>query len=348
MTSIYTRQGDTIDLANPSGFAFSVPSIAHALSRIARFTGHIDRDDDDFSYSVAQHSVMVSKLLPPEFALEGLMHDAQEAFVGDVSTPLKNMVGDAYRNIEDRVYEAIAERFSLPKAMTPIVKDADRLALRAEQRDLFPDDGRLKRANSDVLVDPIKTLTPDQARREFIEHFIEIAGVDRYEANLIDSYRVIARAVDLVSERKGIVPVGAAAHTGMDAAILVSLYTPSHSVMAAAIARPLLEDGSLSLVDSARLLGERVTRIATDANQIYANPASSTDASRSAQLIVSCDVALGRKNIENYSVDFFNTNKKIQDKAGKIQGLFVSMDNSITRLEYKAVDLARARATMRG
>lgn len=328
MTSIYTRQGETIDLANPSGFAFSVPSIAHALSRIARFTGHIDRDDDDFSYSVAQHSVMVSSLLPPEHALEGLMHDAQEAFVGDMSTPLKNMVGDAYRNIEDRVYEAIAERFALPLTMTPMVKDADRLALRAEQRDLFPDDERLRRANSDVFIDPIKTLTPDQARREFIERFIEIAGVDRYATNLLDSYRVVSRAADLVAERKGIATTGGiASRGGMDAAMLVSLYTPSHSVMAAAIVRPLLEEKRLSLVDSARLIGERATRIAVDANMIYDNPTTFGEASKSARLVVSCDLALGRKNGEKYSLDFFDTPKNIGKSVGLFRGLSVSILN---------------------
>lgn len=109
----------------------SITDIAHALSMICRFGGHTSR-----FYSVAEHSVLVSRCVPPEHALQALLHDATEAYVGDVVRPLKqNLTG--YDEIEDRNWAVIAQQFGVPYVMHPSVKDADNAVLLAEKAALL-------------------------------------------------------------------------------------------------------------------------------------------------------------------------------------------------------------------
>lgn len=106
-----------------------IEDIAHHLAMICRFTGACDR-----FYSVAEHSVLVSKIVPPEMALLGLLHDATEAYLNDLNRPVKHdpeMV--AYRRIEALNWLAIAERFGLPKVMPQEIHVADAAMLHAER-----------------------------------------------------------------------------------------------------------------------------------------------------------------------------------------------------------------------
>lgn len=130
-TMMQTFTGKVVDLANFTEDDVRLPDISHALSLINRFTGH-----SKVPYSVAQHSVMVSRLVDPKHALWGLLHDASEAYLGDVATPLKNLLPQ-YRELEERVQRAIAMRFGLAWPMPSEVKDADVRALLAEKRDLL-------------------------------------------------------------------------------------------------------------------------------------------------------------------------------------------------------------------
>lgn len=100
-----------------------IHDIAIALSREARFNGHTTE-----FYSVAQHSLFVSNLLPPDNALEGLLHDATEAYMRDIPSPLKKLLFD-YQKLEKRMDRAIRKKFGLPPIMSKIVKDCDLLAL---------------------------------------------------------------------------------------------------------------------------------------------------------------------------------------------------------------------------
>ena len=109
--------------------------IAHALSLICRYGGHARR-----FYSVAEHCVLMSYAVPAEHALAALLHDATEAYVGDVVRPLKRQL-DGYADIEARVAVAIARRFGLTGPgwawMPPPVVEADNRILLDERAALF-------------------------------------------------------------------------------------------------------------------------------------------------------------------------------------------------------------------
>ncbi len=130
--TILTRHGHTFDFLNPEASPIDIRDIAHALSQINRFGGHTL-----FPYSVAQHSVIVSYLVPPEDALYGLLHDGNEAYVGDIPKPLKVLLPD-YHEIEERVWESIRKVFNLPETKPASIKPADLAVLALEKRDVMP------------------------------------------------------------------------------------------------------------------------------------------------------------------------------------------------------------------
>jgi uncharacterized protein len=132
LPTIQCASGKYFDFLNPAGSHICIEDIAHALSHINRFTGHTR-----VPYSVAQHSYVVSCIVPYKDALAALLHDAAEAYLGDVSSPLKQLLPE-YKVIERRVHAAIFERFGLDPELPASVKEADLIALSTERRDLMP------------------------------------------------------------------------------------------------------------------------------------------------------------------------------------------------------------------
>lgn len=132
-TWIRTYTGKKFDFSNIKHEMITLEDIAHVLSRICRYGNHIPA-----FYSVAQHSVLVSQKCKPENALIGLLHDATEAYMGDVVRPLKNLLPH-YRMIETKVHTVIAERFDLPNYIPNDVKEADTRMLITEKRDVLRD-----------------------------------------------------------------------------------------------------------------------------------------------------------------------------------------------------------------
>lgn len=131
MTWMQTESGLKFPLDVVSLEAIAFEDIAIALSRVPRFAGH-----SKWFYSVAQHSVLAAELCP-NFSREALMHDASEAYIGDICRPLKIMLGSAYGDVEDRVMAGIWERFFLRDDCWPEVKHADNVLLATEARDLM-------------------------------------------------------------------------------------------------------------------------------------------------------------------------------------------------------------------
>ena len=111
-----------------------IVDIAHALSLQCRWTGHCQ-----YHYSIAQHSYYCSFLGPQNEAFDRLMHDAAEAYIGDLNRPLKHYTeaGVAYRRQETIVQDVIAERFGFSKIEPPSVKIADNSMMYAEKKQIM-------------------------------------------------------------------------------------------------------------------------------------------------------------------------------------------------------------------
>lgn len=128
--------GRRLDLLDPSALDIEIADIAHGLSRVARWNG---QTIGDYPFSVAQHSILVLKIFEafatspkPDAQLYTLLHDAPEYVMGDIISPFKAAMGGNYKDIEERVLEAIHLRFSLsaarPAKLVRAIKKADKQA----------------------------------------------------------------------------------------------------------------------------------------------------------------------------------------------------------------------------
>lgn len=133
MTWILTQSGQQFDLLRPTASMIKPVDIAHALSRLCRFNGHTRAH-----YSVAQHSLIVASLVPVEHQLVALLHDATEAYIGDMTRPLKAVMPE-YQHVERQIWIAVCDRFDIPIDLPACVKQADMVALATERRDLMPE-----------------------------------------------------------------------------------------------------------------------------------------------------------------------------------------------------------------
>ena len=179
--SILTRSGIDFDLASPLASSVRLEDVANGLSNTCRFTGQVET-----FYSVAEHSLYVSYAVPQEYALQGLMHDAAEAYIGDVTAPLKQLLPQ-YKTIERRVEAAVFSHFGLPRRLHPSVKSADLSVLATEVRDLVPQS--CYHWSSIEGIAPLelrieRPMAPAAAKAAFLLRYATLMRAQRYSLNI--------------------------------------------------------------------------------------------------------------------------------------------------------------------
>lgn len=169
---LQTYTGGRFFPLDPRPEDISIIDIAHHLSLVCRFGGAVRA-----FYSVAQHSVLVSENCPKE-PLAGLLHDAAEAYIGDMVRGLKHSSAlTGYRDIEQRIHAAIALRFDIPFDMPAEVKRADEVLLFTEARDLMAEPPNVWRNPAQPLTERIIPWTPSEAETQFLCRAEEL-GID--------------------------------------------------------------------------------------------------------------------------------------------------------------------------
>lgn len=170
-----------VDLLNPDPKQIELGDIAHSLSLICRFHGHTH-----WFSSVAEHCVKVSQIVGDDLGLcqLGLLHDAAEAYTGDIPTPMKRLVPEI-NEVEQRLLKAIGSRFgvNLTTELHPMVLAADQIMLVTEARDrLFG--GPIDNWTSYLKVKPIDVPMnvawgPIEAEVRFMDRAAELGLCDR-------------------------------------------------------------------------------------------------------------------------------------------------------------------------
>lgn len=175
-TAILTASGFVLDLVNPDATGLPIEDVARALAAECRWRGAAKP-----VYSVAEHSVFVSLLVPERYAFDGLMHDGLEFITGDWPTPLKILIGrellkEKFRPVE----EALERQFGFVSDQ-PEVKIADNIAMATELRDLLPpawmDWGHLPEPDPER----IQPVGPERAFTMFMERYEEVKHLARPE-----------------------------------------------------------------------------------------------------------------------------------------------------------------------
>lgn len=180
---LFSVSGRVIDLVDPRPDSFDIEDVAHALAMQPRFNGNTRQH-----YSIAQHSVLVSRIVPCAAALAALLHDAAEAITGDVVSPVKALIKPLFAPIEARLMAAIHARFGLPATLPPSVAEAIHIAdlamLAREKQELFDFDTGHWPILEAVTPSPLWTspMSSELAKADFLARFHELVPARRIEA----------------------------------------------------------------------------------------------------------------------------------------------------------------------
>ena len=185
--TIKVSAGHYVDLDDPDPESIDLPSIAAALSKICRYGGHCPQ-----FYSVAEHSVHATAMAVAEGfvgdALRAvLLHDAAEAYIGDMVKPLKLTMPE-YGEVERRFERAIAFAFGVDfHHWSDVIKRFDRAMLKAEKIAMWPEDREKWEGFSDIEDRDVSLgyWPPDQAERNFRHMACLLLPGQTYQGNLI-------------------------------------------------------------------------------------------------------------------------------------------------------------------
>lgn len=152
--AIRTYTGKVFDLNNVTPEMICIEDIAHALSYTARFGGH-----SEAFISVAQHSLRVMAHVPSEFKLAALLHDASEAYIGDMPKPFKDLLPD-FKRKEDEIMKVVAGKYGFDYPLNPAIKEADYYMLSWEWNCLIIED-----------ISRSSLMSPEEAKKRFLHEF---------------------------------------------------------------------------------------------------------------------------------------------------------------------------------
>ncbi|MDE3120928.1 MAG: HD family hydrolase [Paracoccaceae bacterium] len=136
--------GRRLDLLDPTPMDIEIEDIAHGLAFVARWNG---QTLGDWPYSVAEHSLLVERIfdlqnpgIAVKWRLAALLHDAPEYVIGDMISPVKAAIGDAYGELDTKLTAAVHRRFGLPavlpRAVKVAIKAADTVSAWLEAREI--------------------------------------------------------------------------------------------------------------------------------------------------------------------------------------------------------------------
>lgn len=174
-----TYTGIKFNPLKPTPDMVNIYDIAHALSQIARWGGHLR-----CHYSVAQHCVMVAEICDPDDQPIGLLHDATEAYIGDMIRPLKylkQMYG-VYKKIEHRIDGAIAKAFGLEtieKTRSVEIADIVQLSMENIHLKLKPSGwafDTLEKYPQFKNLKPLVPWSPEVAEAKYLQKFKDLFG----------------------------------------------------------------------------------------------------------------------------------------------------------------------------
>lgn len=173
MSWIGTVSGKQVEYLDPKPEQIDIEDIAAGLANVCRFAGQLETH-----YSVAQHCVLASLLVPKGFELAALLHDASEAYTGDCPRPLKHTLGEAWKAIESTLSDVICDRFGIARGMAPEVKEVDNRLLITERDAFQPShaswEGTPMHGVKPYKIENFAAWTPEQAKAAYLERFAQL------------------------------------------------------------------------------------------------------------------------------------------------------------------------------